>query len=69
MKKYRIVEKEFPDGRKSYVVQERHFLFKWWWVDAWMNHDVSMKDDFDTLYEAEELVHWLSTPVKIRIIK
>lgn len=53
-KKVRIIERTMPDGRVEFTIQERHFLFFWWWVDAWMNHDVSTTDSFPTLAEAQK---------------
>lgn len=52
-KRVRIVKRIMTDGRVVYVIQEKHFLFFWWWVDAWMNHDVSTTDTFDTMEDAE----------------
>lgn len=54
MKKVRIVERTSVDGRTSYVIQEKHFLFKWWWTDAWINHGVESEDTFNTLDEAKK---------------
>lgn len=53
MKEVRIVERTHPDGRKSFVIQQKHFLFRWWWVDAWINNDVFTTDTFSTLEEAQ----------------
>lgn len=54
--KTRIVERTHPDGGKTYVIQQRHFLFRWLWVDAWLNSWElgDCKDTFLTLREAEE---------------
>ena len=52
-KKVRIVKRIHSDKSIEYVIQQKHFLFFWWWVDAWMNDDVSTEDSFDTLEEAE----------------
>lgn len=54
MKKCRIVERTNVDGRVLYVIQQKHFLFRWWWVDAWINSEdgASCRDDFTTLEEA-----------------
>ncbi len=54
-KKVRIVERTNVDGRKEYVIQQKHFLFRWWWVDAWINSScTSCKDYFDSLEEANK---------------
>jgi hypothetical protein len=52
-KKVRIVKKTMPDGRVVFTIQEKHFLFFWVWVNAWMNHDVSTVDSFPTIEEAK----------------
>ena len=49
----RIVKKTNVDGRIEFTIQQRHFLFFWWWVDAWMNNDVSTTDSFSTYEEAQ----------------
>lgn len=53
MKKVRIIERTNVDGRVSFVIQQPHFLFRWWWVDAWMNRDISMIAEFNTFEEAK----------------
>lgn len=53
MKRVRIIESTMPDGKISFTIQQRHFIFFWWWVDAWMNCDVSTVDTFSTLEEAK----------------
>ena len=56
MSKVRIVKREGVDGRISYVIQQKHFLFRWWWVDAWVNSScgASCQDYFDTQEEAKD---------------
>lgn len=52
-KRVRIIERISPLGGKSYIVQQKHFLFRWWWVDAWMNSCSSCSDDsYKTIDEA-----------------
>ncbi len=53
-KKVRIIERTMPNGRKEFTIQQKHFLFFWWWVDAWVNNDVSTTDSFSTLEEAQK---------------
>lgn len=53
-KKARIVQRTMPNGRIEYVIKQRHFLFFWLWVDAWVNNDVSIIDSFPTLEEAQK---------------
>lgn len=54
--KVRIIERENPDGRIQYIIQQKHHLFRWWWVDAWINSlcGADCRDYFDTLEEAKK---------------
>lgn len=55
MKKNRIVKREFPDGTFKYVIQLKHWLFPWKWVDGWRAQmDPHAKDSFHTLEEAKK---------------
>lgn len=56
MAKCRIIERTNVDGRKEYVIQQKHFLFRWWWVDAWINSScgAACQDSFSTLEEAQK---------------
>ena len=56
MKNVRIIERTMLCGRKEFTIQQRHFLFFWWWVDAWMNSSAgaSCRDTWDTLEEAKK---------------
>ena len=52
--KARIVERKLPNGKVKYVIQQKHFLFRWWWVDARTNSwSGPAGDSFDTLAEAQ----------------
>jgi hypothetical protein len=53
MNKVRIVKRTNVDGVITYIIQQKHFIFRWWWVDAWVNHSVSTIDCFSTLEELE----------------
>ena len=67
--KVRIVKKTNVDGRVVFVIQQRHFLFRWWWVDAWVNHSVYTTDSFSTLEEAKKnLCYFDGSKVKQEII-
>ena len=67
--KLRIVKKTNVDGVVSYTIQQRHFLFRWWWVDAWVNNDASTVDTFSTLEEAKKnLCYFDNSKVKHEII-
>ena len=70
MKKVRIVERTYPSGNKRYVIQQKHFLFRWWWVDAWVNSgNPACKDTFDTLEEVEKnLCYFDGTKVIDKVI-
>jgi hypothetical protein len=54
--KARIIERTSCDGTKTYVIQQKHFLFRWWWVDAWLNSSMgaSCVDSFPTLDLAQK---------------
>jgi len=54
--KTRIVERTGVDGRVQFVIQQRHFLFRWKWVDAWINSwcGAGTQDYFGTLTEARK---------------
>jgi hypothetical protein len=56
MKKVRIIERTMPGGRVEFTIQQRHFLFFWWWVDGWINSFVGAicMDSFSTLEEAKK---------------
>lgn len=53
--KARIAERLDVDGRTTYVIQQKHFMFRWIWVDAWVNSlaGASCQDSFPTLGEAK----------------
>jgi hypothetical protein len=70
--KVRIIERTNVDGRKSWVIQQKHFLFRWWWVDAWINSidGAACMDSFSTLEEAEKnLCYFDGTKIKEKVIK
>ena len=56
MRKVRIIKRTNPDGRINYVIQQKHDLFRWWWVDAWINSlcGASCRDSWATLDEAKK---------------
>ncbi len=56
--KARIIERTDPAGDKKYVIQQKHWLFRWWWVDAWVNSSQPCEDTFYTLEEAERNLCW-----------
>lgn len=69
--KTRIIERINVDGVKTFVIQQRHFLFRWWWVDAWVNSidGASCQDEFSTLEEAKNnLCYFDNTKVKEKIV-
>ncbi len=51
MTKARIIKRTHPSGRVEYVIQQRHWLFRWWWVDAWVGS--SCWSSFSTLDQAK----------------
>lgn len=69
--KTRIIKRTGPDGRVQYIIQQKHFLFRWWWVDAWLNSSCGAycTDDFDTLEEAQaNLCYFDGTPCKETVV-
>jgi hypothetical protein len=54
--KVRIVERTNPAGYKTYEIQQKHFLFRWMWVDAWINswQGASCNSTFYTLEDAKK---------------
>ena len=64
--KCRIIKRDLLGGRVEYVIQQKHFLFRWWWVDAWVNSSsgAACTDSFNTHKEAlENLCYFDGTPV------
>jgi hypothetical protein len=53
MKEVRIVKRTNVDGVITYIIQQKHFIFRWWWVDAWVNNSVDTKCEFYSLEELE----------------
>lgn len=55
MKKVRIIKRTNVDGNIRYIIQQPHWIFKWWWVDAWMNswEGAYCSDNFSSLEEAK----------------
>jgi len=45
MNKVRIVKREYVQHVTTYVIQKKHWIFRWWWVDGdsdcerWGNDD------------------------------
>ena len=58
--KVRIIERVCPNGRREYVIQQKHYLFKWWWVDAHCNSwdFAGCRDYFNSFEEAEGNLCW-----------
>lgn len=55
MNNIRIVERTNLGGILTYVVQERHFLLKFLWVDASINYE-NARDTFNTYQDAENYI-------------
>ncbi len=55
MKKVRIIERTF-NGHSTFVIQQKHFLFKWMWVDGWINSGdgANCRDSYGSLEEAKD---------------
>ena len=68
--KARIIERIAPNGVKTYVIQQRHFLFRWWWVDAMVNsiHQYGTTI-FSDLESAKDAFCWYDgTKTKERVV-
>jgi hypothetical protein len=66
MKKVRIIERTYGNGKKCYHVQEKHWLLWWKWVDIdyW-----GVATSYDTLVEAEkDLWIWKRVPPIDKIV-
>jgi len=55
-KKVRIVKQTDVDGEVLYIIQQKHWLFRWMWVSASINSPdfVYRVDCFTTLEEAKK---------------
>lgn len=53
MAKARIIRRKLP-AHDIFVIQMKHPIYIWKWVDAWIVLGESVKDYFDTLGEAQE---------------
>ena len=56
MKKVKIVKITYG-GITYYQIKQRHFIFFWWWVPAWVNSSLRASappDTFETLEEAQK---------------
>jgi hypothetical protein len=59
MKKTIIIERVYPDGSKRYVIQQKHWLFRWMWTNANNNAPFSYRSDaFDSLEDAKKNLCW-----------
>ena len=68
--KARIIERTQPDGTVEYVIQQKHLLFRWWWVDAWCNCGTWTRDTFSTLEEAQANLCWFDgTKCKEKVVE
>ena len=70
MKQVRILERTKVDGSIEYAIQQKHFLFRWWWVDAWMNSFCPyVESTFYTLERAKEnLCYYDGSKEKVKVI-
>jgi hypothetical protein len=67
--KARIVKRTNVDGTVTFVIQQKHFLFFWQWVDAWVNNGPWTIDSFPTLKEAKRhLCYFDGSKIKEEII-
>ena len=69
--KVRIIKRTNVDGCVNYVIQQKHFAFRWLWVDAWVNSiaGASCRDSFLTLEEAKKnLCYFDDSKVKEEVV-
>jgi hypothetical protein len=69
--KARIIKRTGPAGDVCYVIQQKHFLFRWWWVDAWLNSGcgAACRDSFLTLEDAQRnLCYFDGTQTKEEVV-
>lgn len=54
--KCRIIERTNINGSVEYVIQQKHLIFRWRWVDACMNSlsNAYGMDSFGTIEEARK---------------
>ena len=69
--KARIVERTAADGQVKFIIQQKHFLFRWMWVDAWINSllGAACRDSFDSLEQAKKnLCYFDGTPSRDAVV-
>jgi hypothetical protein len=70
VKRTRIVEVTDVMGEKTYVIEQRHFLFRWWWVNASINYLCDCQDTFRTLDAAQRnLPYFDGTKATMRVVE
>lgn len=68
--KARIIKRTLVDGQVRYVIQQKHFLFRWWWVDAEDNYGGWVNDEFYNLEDAQRnLCYFDGTRVKEEVVE
>jgi hypothetical protein len=55
-KKVRIIERTMPDGMVEFTIQQKHFLFFWWWVDAWISNNTELPEFRLLLKEIKSII-------------
>lgn len=68
----RIVKRTLPDGRVTFVIQQRNWLFRWHWEDAWLNSasGAACQDSFPTLADARaNLCYFDGTGVQEEVVE
>jgi hypothetical protein len=54
-KKVRIIKRTYVCGGTSFIIQQKHWLMFWKWVDAYENDTTGrLKYYFDTIEEAKK---------------
>jgi hypothetical protein len=63
----RIVKRTYSNGKEVFVIQQKHVIFRWKWVDARCNYPLSdprlglSNDTFNSLGEAKSNLHRFNT--------
>jgi len=68
-----IIKRTIPyENRVSYVIQQKHSLFRWWWVDASINSicGANCQDSFGSIEEAKKnLCRFDGSPMTEEVIE
>lgn len=70
MKSCRVIKRKYAKHKEIYVIQQRHPVLFWKWVDAYKRIPITIPNAFLTLPEAlKQLPHFQEKPIKEHIVK